>query len=116
MEVGEMEKITVKQARNQDTVGKAVTVQGWIRTRRDSKGGFSFLEINDGSCLANIQVVADAKLPNYESEIKQLSAGCSVSVEGEVKSSGGKEQATEIHAASVKVYGWADPEMYPLQK
>ena len=62
-----MEKITVKQARNQDAVGKAVTVQGWIRTRRDSKGGFSFLELNDGSCLANIQVVADAKLPNYES-------------------------------------------------
>ena len=116
MEVGEMEKITVKQARNQDAVGKAVTVQGWIRTRRDSKGGFSFLEVNDGSCLANIQVVADAKLPNYESEIKQLSAGCSVTVHGELKSSGGKEQATEVHAAEVIVHGWADPETYPLQK
>ena len=115
-EVGEMEKITVKQARNQDAVGKAVTVQGWIRTRRDSKGGFSFLELNDGSCLANMQIVADAKLPNYESEIKHLSAGCSVTVHGEVKASGGKEQATEVHAAEVIVHGWADPEAYPLQK
>src|SRR5882757_3513909 len=111
-----MEKITVKAARNQDAVGKAVTVQGWIRTRRDSKGGFSFLEVNDGSCLANIQIVADAKLPNYESEIKQLSAGCSVTVRGELKASGGKEQATEVHAAEVIVHGWADPEAYPLQK
>jgi asparaginyl-tRNA synthetase len=111
-----MEKITVKAARNQDAVGKAVTVQGWIRTRRDSKGGFSFLEVNDGSCLSNIQIVADAKLPNYESEIKQLSAGCSVTVHGELKASGGKEQATEVHAAEVIVHGWADPEAYPLQK
>jgi asparaginyl-tRNA synthetase len=111
-----MEKITVKQARNQDAVGKVVTVQGWIRTRRDSKGGFSFLEVNDGSCLANIQVVADAKLPNYETQIKQLSAGCSVTVHGELKASGGKEQATEVHAAEVIVHGWADPEAYPLQK
>ena len=52
-------------------------------TRRDSKGGFSFLEINDGSCLANIQVIADAELANYESEVKRLTAGCSVTVEGE---------------------------------
>src|SRR5262245_39761728 len=111
-----MEKIAVKQARNPDAVGKAITVQGWIRTRRNSKGGFSFLEVNDGSCLANIQIVADAKLPNYESEIKQLSAGCSVTVHGEVKASGGKEQATEIHASEVIVHGWADPEAYPLQK
>src|SRR4051812_19943624 len=114
-EVGQMEKISVKQARDQVAVGKVVTVQGWIRTRRDSKGGFSFLEVNDGSCLANIQIVADAKLPNYESEIKQLSAGCSVTVRGELKASGGKEQATEVHASDVLVHGWADPEKYPLQ-
>ena len=76
-------------------------MQGWVRTRRDSKGGFSFLELNDGSCLANIQVIADGELPNYESEIKQLSAGCSVTVEGEVKASRGKGQATEVQAAEV---------------
>ncbi len=111
-----MERFTVQAARNPDAVGKAVTLQGWIRTRRDSKGGFSFLELNDGSCLSNIQIVADAKLANYESEIKQLSAGCSITVRGEVNASGGKEQATEIHAAEIIVHGWADPEAYPLQK
>src|SRR5882757_6431804 len=111
-----MRKLSVIQARNSESIGQEAILQGWIRTRRDSKGGFSFLEINDGSCLSNIQVVADAKLPNYEAEIRQLSAGCSVSVSGEVKASGGKEQATEIHADEVKVYGWADPETYPLQK
>jgi asparaginyl-tRNA synthetase len=111
-----METLSVKDARQAASVGKQATVRGWIRTRRDSKGGFSFLEVNDGSCLANIQIIADAKLPNYESEIKQLSAGCSVTVRGEVKASGGKEQATEVHATEVIVHGWADPEAYPLQK
>jgi asparaginyl-tRNA synthetase len=111
-----MDRLSVKEARDSSAIGRIVTLQGWIRTRRDSKGGFSFLELNDGSCLANIQIVADAKLPNYESEIKQLSPGCSVAVHGEVKESGGKGQATEVHASEVKVHGWADPEAYPLQK
>ena len=111
-----MEKFTVQQARQPGAIGKQVVLQGWIRTRRDSKGGFSFLEINDGSCLANIQIVADGDLPNYEAEIKRLTAGCSVTVEGEVKESGGKGQATEVHAGGVNVHGWADPEEYPLQK
>ncbi len=111
-----MERISVQTARGATAIGRQVTLQGWIRTRRDSKGGFSFLELNDGSCLANIQVVADAKLPNYNAEVKQLSPGCSVTVRGEVKASGGKEQATEVHAAEVIVHGWADPEQYPLQK
>ncbi|MCH8043948.1 MAG: asparagine--tRNA ligase [Planctomycetes bacterium] len=111
-----METISVHQARQTDSIGRAARLQGWIRTRRDSKGGFSFLEVNDGSCLANIQVIADADLPNYESEIKKLSAGCSVTVEGEVKESGGKGQATELLAKSVTVHGWADPQDYPLQK
>src|SRR5437868_9358527 len=106
----QMQTISVAEARKADSIGKAVRLQGWIRTRRDSKGGFSFLELNDGSCLANIQIVADANLPNYESEVKQLSAGCSVTVRGEVKASGGKDQATEVHAAELFVHGWADPE------
>ncbi len=75
-----MGKISVREARQQDAMGRHVLLQGWVRTRRDSKGGFSFLEINDGSCLGNIQIIADANLPNYEDEIKKLSAGCSVSV------------------------------------
>jgi asparaginyl-tRNA synthetase len=111
-----MEQLSVKEARQATSVGKQATVSGWIRTRRDSKGGFSFLEVNDGSCLSNIQIIADAKLPNYESEVKQLSAGCSLTVRGEVKASGGKEQATEVHATEILVHGWADPEAYPLQK
>src|ERR1700704_7072155 len=100
-EVGEMEKITVKAARNQNAVGKPVTVQGWIRTRRDSKGGFSFLEVNDGSCFGNVQVIAEAKLPNYESEIKKLGAGASVGISGEVRASPAQGQPTEVLAHSV---------------
>ncbi len=110
------EKISVSDARSAEHIGKSVLLQGWVRTRRDSKAGFSFIEINDGSSQGNIQVIADADLPNYESEIKALTAGCSLSVEGEVKESGGKGQATEILAKSVTVHGTADPESYPLQK
>ncbi len=111
-----MEKISVSAARDKGQIGNDVVLNGWVRTRRDSKGGFSFIEINDGSCFGNIQIIADADLPNYESEIKKLTAGCSVTVQGNVKESGGKGQATEIQAASVHVHGWADPETYPLQK
>lgn len=111
-----MDTISVAAARDPQTVGQRVKLQGWVRTRRDSKAGFSFVEINDGSCMANIQAICDADLPNYESEIKKLSAGCSVTIAGEVKESGGKGQATEVHAESVTVHGWADPQEYPLQK
>ena len=111
-----MSLVSVQSARCKDFIGSQVTIQGWVRTRRDSKGGFSFIEVNDGSCMANIQIIADADLENYESEIKRLSAGCSVSIDGGVKPSGGGKQDTEIHASAVKVHGWADPEEYPLQK
>lgn len=108
--------LLVQQARQESSVGLAAEVRGWIRTRRDSKGGFSFLEINDGSCFGNLQVVAPAELENYESEIKRLGAGCSVVVTGEIKESPAAGQATEMQASSVRVLGWADPEEYPLQK
>jgi asparaginyl-tRNA synthetase len=108
--------ISVAKARQIPAIGQSVTLQGWIRTRRDSKGGFSFLELNDGSCLANIQIIADANLPNYEQEVKHLSPGCSVTVRGDVKESGGKGQATEVLAREIFVHGWADPEQFPLQK
>jgi asparaginyl-tRNA synthetase len=111
-----MEKVRVVEARRPEAIGRTVCVQGWIRTRRDSKGGFSFLEVNDGSCLGNLQVIAEASLPNYEAELKRLSAGCSVTVVGTVKASGGQGQATEVLAQQVTVHGWADPEAYPLQK
>lgn len=111
-----MQKISVKEARLEGSIGKQAKLQGWIRTRRDSKAGFSFLELNDGTCLSNVQIVAPAELENYVEEIKHLTAGCSVTVTGEIVASGGKGQATEMQAASVLVHGWAEPETYPLQK
>jgi len=110
------DKISIAEARKSDSVGKNVILEGWLRTRRDSKAGYSFLELNDGSCFGNVQVIAEASLANYESEIKKLSVGSSLRVEGEVRASPGKGQATEVHARSITVYGTADPEAYPLQK
>ena len=111
-----MKKFSVANARNREAIGQDIVLQGWVRTRRDSKAGFSFLELNDGSCFGNIQVVVPGSLPNYESEIKKLSAGASVSIEGHVKESPGQGQATEVEATRVVVFGTADPETYPLQK
>src|SRR5437868_2485204 len=111
-----MEKISVKSARDPKAIGHQVLVQGWVRTRRDSKGGFSFIELNDGSSLASLQIVADGSLPNYETEVKHWTAGSSVAIEGEVKASGGKGQATEVLAKKLTVLGGADPDAYPLQK
>lgn len=99
----------------QQPVGETVTFNGWLRTRRDS-GGLAFLEINDGSCLANLQVIAEDQLDNYESEVKKLSTGCSLRVQGALVASPAKGQAVEVRAASIEVIGWADPENYPLQK
>ena len=99
-----------------ESIGKSVRACGWVRTRRDSKGGFSFLEINDGSTIENVQVLAEAKLSNYESEILKIGIGSSIEVLGTVVESPGKGQATELKADSVKVFGYADPATYPLQK
>lgn len=111
-----MKTLSIAQARRPESVGLSAKIQGWVRTRRDSKGGFSFIEVNDGSCFGNLQAIAEGSLANYESEIKHLVAGCSVTIEGEIKASGGKGQATEIAASKVTVHGLADPETYPLQK
>ena len=97
-------------------VGTPLTIEGWIRTRRDSKAGFSFLHVNDGSCLDNIQVVAPAELPNYEDEVRHLTTGCAVRCHGELVESRGRGQALEIQAAEVEVVGWVeDPDTYPVQ-
>tara|TARA_R110002096_G_scaffold4493_3_gene20755 strand:- start:3286 stop:4662 length:1377 start_codon:yes stop_codon:yes gene_type:complete len=93
---------------------ESVTIHGWVRTRRDSKT-FSFLEINDGSCLTGLQIIADADLPNYESEIAHVQTGASVSIEGKMVKSQGKGQTWEIQASRVEILGNAD-ETYPLQK
>lgn len=96
--------------------GSAATVQGWVRTRRDSKAGISFINVSDGSCFATIQVVAGKELANYESDVLRLSAGCSVVVEGELVATPGRPQPVELRATSVEVLGWVDdPETYPIQ-
>jgi asparaginyl-tRNA synthetase len=97
--------------------GESVKLSGWVRSRRDSKAGFSFLDVHDGSCFSGIQVVADRQLPNYEQEILHLVTGCSVAIEGELTASEGREQAVEIKARQVIVLGWVDdPETYPVAK
>lgn len=106
----------VLETLKKENIGMRVRLCGWVRTRRDSKGGFSFLAINDGSTFDNVQVLAENKLENYESDVLKLGIGSSVEVIGEVVESPGKEQSTEIKAESVKVFGFADPATYPLQK
>ena len=93
-----------------------VTVQGWVRTRRDSKAGVSFVHLHDGSCFDPLQVVVPNTLPNYASEVLKLSSGCACAATGKLVKSPGQGQACELQAASVKVYGWVDdPETYPIQ-
>ena len=111
-----MERQLIRQALARSDFGSVVTVAGWVRTRRDSKGGFSFIELNDGSCFGSIQVIADGDLPNYESEILRMGIGSSAKVTGTLTESPGQGQSVEIKAASVEVLGFADPETYPLQK
>jgi len=97
-------------------VGTRVTVRGWVRTRRDSKAGLSFIHVHDGSCFDPIQVVAPAQLPNYESDIKKLTSGCAVIARGTLIQSQGQGQAVEVQADAVDVLGWVDdPEAYPIQ-
>ena len=96
--------------------GTHLTVRGWVRTRRDSKAGLSFIHLHDGSCFDPIQVVAAAALPNYESEVKKLTSGCSVVATGTLTPSQGQGQAVELQAESIQVVGWVDdPDSYPIQ-
>lgn len=96
-------------------VDDTVTVRGWVRTRRDSKAGISFINVHDGSCFDAIQAVVPAELPNYQAEVLKLTTGCSVAITGVVVESQGKGQSYELQATGVKVYGWVDdPDTYPM--
>ena len=96
-------------------VGAPVIVEGWLRTRRDSKAGLSFLQVHDGSCFEPIQVVAEASLPNYQTEILHLTTHCSVRVAGTLVESQGKGQRFEVKADRVEVVGWVEnPDSYPV--
>ncbi len=115
-----MKTVTVRQILLEPAdslVGNEVCVQGWVRTRRDSKAGMSFVAINDGSCFDSIQAVVDADLPNYQSDVLQLTAGCSVAISGKLVESQGKGQSLEIQASGIEVIGLVDdPESYPIAK
>ena len=97
------------------SVGDKVSIEGWVRTRRDSKAGLSFVNVHDGSCFNAIQIVAENNLSNYESEITKLTAGCAIKATGVVVESPGKGQSYEIQAESISVIGWVeDPDTYPI--
>ncbi len=109
--------ISTKQAlTGQAAVGTEVTVRGWIRTKRDSKAGISFLAVNDGSSFDSLQVVAPNTLPNYAAQVSHLNSGCSVTCTGQLVQSQGKGQSVEIQATDVTVVGMVDdPDTYPVQ-
>jgi asparaginyl-tRNA synthetase len=97
-------------------VGSRITIEGWIRTRRDSKAGLSFLAVHDGSCFDALQVVAPAELANYQSDVLRITTGCAVRVTGELVASQGKGQTVELRGETVEVVGWVDdPDHYPMQ-
>ena len=92
-----------------------VTVHGWVRTRRDSKAGVSFIAINDGSGLQSLQVVAANTLPNYQNEILKLTTGCAITVTGKLIASPAAGQSVELQAENINVVGWIDdPDTYPI--
>ena len=96
-------------------IGESVTVQGWVRSRRDSKAGLSFIEISDGSCFDLLQIVATNELSNYDSEVLRITTGASIEVTGILVESQGKGQSVELQAESVSVVGFVeDPDTYPV--
>jgi asparaginyl-tRNA synthetase len=109
--------VSVQQALSGSlAAGSEVTIKGWVRTRRDSKAGLSFVNLSDGSCFAPIQIVAPASLANYDTEVKHLTAGCGVIATGTLAASQGAGQAFEIQASHIEVTGFVeDPETYPIQ-
>jgi asparaginyl-tRNA synthetase len=96
--------------------GTPIVVEGWVRTRRDSKAGLSFIHVHDGSCFEAMQVVAPQELPNYQADVLRITSGCALRVTGEVVASQGKGQTVEVRATQIDVVGWVDdPETYPMQ-
>ncbi|MCB4203792.1 asparagine--tRNA ligase [Deferribacterales bacterium Es71-Z0220] len=105
---------SVKEFLNSESSINSIVVKGWVRTKRDNKH-FCFLEINDGSCIKNLQVVADEGIEGYEN-IKNINTGASVNIYGDLIESLGKGQKWEVKANKIVLIGEADPEVYPLQK
>ena len=114
--MNKMKRRKIKEVLQQGKEQDEVVIMGWVRTRRDSKGGFSFLEINDGSCLKNLQVIADHSIDSFDLISGKLHTGSCVGITGKLVQSPGKGQSVELQAKSIEVYGEADPNQYPLQK
>ncbi len=111
-----MKREFIKDLLGSADVDREVTVGGWVRTRRDSKGGFSFIELNDGSCFGNLQIIADGALPNYADAVQKLFPGAAIRVTGKLVASQGAGQSVEVQATDVHVFGMCEPTDYPLQK
>lgn len=111
------EVFTIKQCLDGEVnVDAKVTVRGWVKTRRDSKAGLSFISLHDGSCFSPIQIVATDTLANYTTEVSKLNAGCSIIATGQLVASQGKGQSFEIQAEEIEVVGWVEnPDSYPIQ-
>ena len=108
---------TVKQCLEDNiNLEESITVNGWVKTRRDSKAGFSFISLHDGTCHAPIQIVAPAQLENYQQDVLKLTAGCSLTVTGKRVPSQGQGQRFEIQAEHIEVLGLVEnPDTYPIQ-
>lgn len=95
--------------------GTEIMARGWVKTRRDSKAGLSFIALHDGSCFHSLQVIVPNSLPNYEADVLRLTAGCSIQVTGKLVASPGKGQMVELQASRMEVIGWVeDPDTYPI--
>lgn len=114
--MGKAVRIEALFCRYEQYLGQRVSVQGWVRTKRDSKAGISFIELNDGSCLRNLQIIADHKNPHYSHLLDRITTGSSLIVEGSLVRSAGREQPIELQAQNISLCGPADPGRYPLQK
>jgi len=99
----------------QKDIGKRLTVKGWVKTARD-QGKFSFIDLNDGSCFGNLQIIADENTQNYEKVVQHIFTGVSLSVTGTIVESPGKGQSYELKAETIEIIGECNPETYPLQK
>ena len=110
-----MQTKRIKDLFRNGVIEENILIQGWVRTKRELKD-FTFIEVNDGSSLKNLQVILDKTISNYEETLMLLNTGSSLEVSGILVTSPGKNQSLELKANTVKVYGNSNPETYPLQK
>lgn len=111
-----MQRTKIDYLLKQSEPGETHQICGWVRTKRESKQGFAFIELNDGSCMKGVQVVIDADVPGFEEARKEITTGASLRITGNLKESPGKGQRVELQATELELLGTADPDTFPLQK